>query len=88
MKNWEQRSGVWVETDLGVGIRQLSRISVPGLAQGVVTAEISLTNEDGETVAVVPESAAGSVRIARVKAIPAARIAHLGDAELATLGYL
>lgn len=87
MKDWKNRNGVWVETDQGVGIRNLEKVSVAG---GEITvAKIDLVNADGSTaVAGLPEASLSGVRIARAASIPHDRVAHLTSAQLAALGYV
>jgi hypothetical protein len=86
MKNWQDRQGVWVETDQGVGIRTVEKIAIEGT--DIAVAYVDMVNDAGETIAArIPESSLGNVRIARRVAIPAARVAHLTAEQLATLGY-
>jgi hypothetical protein len=92
MKNWKERQGVWVETDQGVGIRNVEKVSISdGSENGTIeipTAYVDLVSSSGETIAArIPESSLGNVRIARRVAIPAARVAHLSAEQLARLGY-
>ena len=86
MNNWQDRQGVWVETDQGVGIRTVEKIAIEGA--DIAVAYVDMVSDAGETIAArIPESSLGNVRIARRVAIPAVRIAHLSAEQLARLGY-
>jgi hypothetical protein len=89
MKNWQDRQGVWVETDQGVGIRTTEKTEIAGTGHAITVAYVDMVDATtGETIAArIPESSLGNVRIARRVAIPAARIAHLSAEQLARLGY-
>lgn len=103
MRNWQQRSGVWVACGAGVGIRILERVAVkkdgsrrligsgeePAKDEIVVREPwIHITNSDGTTLAQLPESSAGKVRQAKRAEIPAARIAEQTDEQLTAMGYV
>lgn len=92
MKNWQDRQGVWVRTDQGIGIRTVDNtsIEVPGEpARMVSTAYVDIVDGDGLTVAArVPQSSLSGVRIARLAEIPAARLVGQDPARLAKLGYV
>lgn len=102
MKNWKQRTGVWVETNAGVGLRMSETVLVGAdgsrrlVNSTAVPAEgetldsewwIHLTNVDGSTLTQIPESVTGEVKLARAASIPAARVGHLTVEQLAVLGY-
>lgn len=102
MSNWKFRSGVWVETDAGVGIRLSETILVsadgsrkivnasttPGPGESIDREWwIHLTNPNGSTLAQIPERSAGAISIARGSSIPASRVEHLDAQALAKLGY-
>ena len=103
MEHWKRRNAVWVETPLGVAIRIFDRIAVSntdGSRRRVgsnVTLEaheraeseawLHLVNPDGTTRVEVPEFAGLDVQLARREVIPASRVEHLTDEQLAALGY-
>jgi hypothetical protein len=86
MKNWTDRQGVWVETDLGVGIRMIEATKL-GSAE-VMVPWVHLVGADGATLAALPESSVGNVRIARKSSIPTCRVEGISDERLAQLGYV
>ena len=93
MKAWMDRSGVWVETESGVGIRSLDTFKnkgADGKEDGTERKEwwIHLVNDDGTTLCQIPADRCGEVVIARRESIPAERIAHLSEEQLTAMGYV
>jgi hypothetical protein len=84
MKHWIERQGVWVETDLGVGIVLHEKDKETDTVQSWV----HLVNDDGTTLAAVPMTRCADVRQARLSSIPRARIAGAKPGVLAALGYV
>lgn len=86
MKHWQDRQGVWIESDQGVGIRLIEKIRLGD--QSIDAPYIHIVDSSGGTMAQVPESALSNVRIARRASIPPDRIAHLNSEQLGRLGYV
>lgn len=97
------RNGMWVKTGAGIGVHVLERVAVGAdgsrrLVDGAAPLRngehaereswVHLVNPDGSTLASVPAAAAGGIEQASAADIPAARVAHLTEAELAALGYV
>lgn len=87
MKKWQERQGVWVESDQGVGIRTTEKIDIGG--NEVAVGYVDIVSGTGETIAArVPEASLTNVHIARRASIPPDRIAHLSADQLARMGYV
>lgn len=97
------RNGSWVMTDQGVGIWIGERVAVsadgsrrlvggsyrPAKDESIeVEAWIHLTNGDGSTLTQLPAARCTNIRHAKRAEIPASRIEHLNDKQLAGFGYV
>lgn len=88
MARLPERNGVWVETDQGIGIRNLHSILIGDVTIKVPKVDI-VDPATGVTLAAeIPESALSNVRIARAASIPRCRVEHLNTQQLARLGYV
>lgn len=103
MDKLENKTGAWVICSAGLGIQVIERVIVaadgsrrvansfeplPPGARAEKETWIHLVNPDGTTMAQIPRVAAGELRIAKKSEIPALRIAHLTDEQLAVMGYV
>lgn len=87
MKKWQDRQGVWVETDQGIGIRTSEKMDISGNEFQV--GYVDIVDSAGATIAArVPEASLTNVRLARRASIPPDRIAHLSAEQLARMGYV
>jgi hypothetical protein len=97
------KTGAWVMTAAGLGIQIIERVFMASdgskrtanyseeLPKGSTESRetwVHLVNPDGTTYAQIPEQAAGEIRLAKRSEIPALRIAHLTDEQLAAMGYV
>jgi hypothetical protein len=97
------RKGMWVASDLGIGILAVHHYAVdaegmrrpadagtavhPG-ERKVREQWVHLTDANGDTLAQVPADRCANLRQARAVDLPQKRVSHLTTTQLANLGYL
>lgn len=72
-------AGMWVMTDQGLGIIAVERDR---------STWVHLVDDQGDTLAALPLDRASRIRIAKAKELPAKRVGHLSDKQLAAFGYV
>lgn len=96
------KKGMWVVSDLGVGILAVHRFAVaaagtrrPVHHEGIKPGEtlvreqwVHLTDDNGDTLTQIPADRCRNLRQAAASDLPQKRVGHLSQAQLAELGYV